>query len=285
VNKNYFPKWKLEWYLRGALPAEEREAIAALEESDGELRGRIDAIRANDAELRAKYPPEEMARKAVAAFADNQRNVKKTVSVHAFWERWGRGGASRWTIPAFACAALCLLIIPIRMFLTDDGQAQFAYMDTGVYEDRVKGAEDIDMSSPSLEVWRKAGDAVEQLAPGTHVQAGDVVQLRYIVPEPYYGAVVSVDGIGVMTVHLSDNWGKAVQLTPGRPVALKTSYKLDDAPKYEVFYLITAADNFVLDSVTRILEDAEHPLADTLLPQERQVTVFTLIKPNDRVTN
>lgn len=278
VGTNYIPKWKLEWYLHGALPAEECETIAALEKSDGELRGRIEALRESDAKMLAKFPPEEMARKAEAASsAEKLPNMEPTtVPVYGFWGSWGRGGVSRWAIPAVVCASL-LILVPAWIFLADEvtGAAMV------VYEDRIKGEIGGEVSSPTIEVWRKAGNAVEKLTPGTHVQAGDRLQLRYIVSESYYGALVSIDGLGVMTVHLSDNDGKAVRLTPGRPVALKTSYKLDDAPEYEAFYLITASDSFELDSVTMILEDKEHPLDNMLLPQNRQVTAFTLMKSND----
>jgi hypothetical protein len=268
MDKNYIPKWKLEWYLHGALPAEECEAIAALEVSDGELRGRIDALRESDAKMLAKFPPEEMALRAEA-------KKPAVVPVHSFWGSWGRGGVSLWAIPAVVCAAM-LIIIPVQVFFTGD------IADTGMaaYEDRVKGEVAGDVSAPTLEVWRKADNAVEKLEAGTYVQAGDRLQLRYIVPESYYGALVSIDGLGVMTVHLSDSDGKAVLLTPGRPVALKTSYKLDDAPKYEAFYLITSADSFILDSVITILEEKKHPLDDMVLPKNRQITAFTLMKSN-----
>jgi len=265
-NKNHVPDWKLERYLLGELPADELAGIAALESGDDELRGRIAALGDGNAAILAKYPPAWMARKASLASAGESGGAG--VSGSTVRHR----GIPRWAGPVFACAAL-LVIIPLYMFSADTAGGAEAV----VYENRVKG--DL-VTNPSLEVWRKAGDDAEKLTPGTAVREGDIVQLRYIVPKSCYGALVSMDGRGVLTVHLSGSDGGAVPLTPGRPIALKTSYQLDDAPKYEAFYLITASDKFDLEAVKLKLMGASHPLGsgqETALP-EKQVTAFTLKK-------
>jgi hypothetical protein len=135
--------------------------------------------------------------------------------------------------------------------------------------------------TPSIEVWRKDGNSAEKLAPKSVARTGDIVQLRYVVPEFCYGALVSVDGRGVLTVHLSGDSGKAAPLTPGRPVALDNSYQLDDAPLFEVFYLITAPERFDVDSAAQLLKKASHPIEGKRglpLPKKQRVTAFTLNK-------
>jgi hypothetical protein len=268
-SNNIIPKWKLEWYLIGALPADESARIAALERSDGELRGRIAALRESNAAILAEYPPVVMAGRArqCAFAADVPGGVRASARDSQGW-----GFVRHWTVPAFACAAL-LAVLPVYMVMTGAQEPAAA-----VYATRTKGA--AEAAPPSLEVWRKAGEGAEKLNPEAAVSAGDIVQLRYTVPDSCYGALVSMDGRGVLTVHLSGGDGKAAALTPGRPVALKTSYKLDDAPAFEAFYLITARDNFDLESIRRKLLAAKHPIGDgrSLPLVEKQMLAFTLIK-------
>jgi hypothetical protein len=128
--------------------------------------------------------------------------------------------------------------------------------------DRAKGTG----TPPSIEVWRKNGAEAERLTPEALARSGDVVQLRYIVPTSCYGAVMSVDGRGALTVHLSGDSGKAAPLKSGRPIALSDAYQLDDAPLFETFYLVTAKDNFDIESVKRSL------------PEDGLITAFTLKK-------
>ena len=286
MNGNNIPKWKLEWYLAGALPAKELMMIAALEQSDEILRTRIDALRTSDADILAKYPAAVMAKKAMGAglvgagnVNGNDNNDSKKLrmknAVNELKITRPRGIPRFWTISASAGAAalvvlLVAAVLPVK--IQDNSET--------VYATRTKGEINDVTQAPDLEVWRKAEDGAEKLAPEATVSAGDIVQLRYIVPKSCYGALLSMDGRGVLTVHLSGNDGKAAALTPGKPVALKTSYKLDDAPAFEAFYLITAYENFHLESVRERLMDVKHPINNEqgLALPEKQVAMFTLRK-------
>jgi hypothetical protein len=275
MKKNYVPDWKLERYQLGELPEDELKNIAALAREDERLRERPAALRASDAEILAKYPPARMAANIKQAYAGESGFAgKPTVSVDKPRAgRWSGGNFSRWAIPAFACAAL-LVVLPLRMINTGT-----ANDNAGLYDNdngiRAKGV------ATGIEVWRKDGESAEKLTPKAVARTGDIVQLRYIVPEFCYGALVSVDGRGVMTVHLSGDSGKAAPLTPGRPVALDNSYQLDDAPLFEAFYLITAPEKFDIDSVAQLLKNANHPIdgkRGLSLPKKQRVTTFTLNK-------
>jgi len=279
MNKIYVPDWKLERYLLGELPEGELNAIAALERDDEGLRGRAAALRASDGEILAKYPPAQMAAKIMKASVSKSEFSGKPAAAPVDGGRargkpafsWSGSGFPRWAVPTLACAAL-LVLLPMRIMNTGYGAG-----DGGPYSDgvRLKGM------TPSLEVWRKEGESAEKLTPKAVARAGDIVQLRYIVPESCYGALVSVDGRGVLTVHLSGDSGKAAPLTPGRPVALDNSYQLDDAPLFEVFYLITAPEKFDIDSAAQLLKKASHPIdgkRGLSLPQKQRVTAFTLNK-------
>jgi len=270
MEKNIVPDWKLERYLLGELPAKELEDIHTLEGMRGDVWERLEALRTeNDAILR-RYQPEAAGGKIEKASSVDRDGVPKWRSAVRNYQPASVKKASvpLWAVPAIVCA-LALLIIPIRLILpAAQVDTDIARYQEGASEDRVKGTG----AAQSIEVWRKKGSDAERLPPDALARSGDIVQLRYIVPESCYGTLISVDGSGVLTVHLSGDSGKAAPLTPGRPVALSTSYQLDDAPLFETFYLVTAKDNFDIESVKRSLLDKKY------LPKDQLITAFTLRK-------
>ena len=271
-DKNYIPEWKLQRYLIGELPPQELEAIRVLERSDNELRKRLYTLRATHTEIKAKYPAAWMARKAQTVIA---RRSERAGLLSANTRNFP---FMRAALPMLACAAL---IIALPIYISSTNTPAGVSEDNDVSKERVKG---IEVDAPVLQVWRKTGNSPERLTPDAVARAGDVVQLWYIVPSSCYGALVSVDGRGVLTEHLSGRNGKAAPLTPGRPISLQSSYQLDDAPKYEAFYLITSFNEFDLDSVKKTLMDAKHPLVgvQNLPLPEKRVTAFTLRKPGEK---
>jgi len=122
------------------------------------------------------------------------------------------------------------------------------------YEDgtRVKGLKS------GLEIWRKTAEQTEQLADNSEAKAGDLIQIRYSAIEPY-GALFSLDGNGVLTIHLAGKNGKAASLESGKIVSLENAYELDNAPKFETFYLITASKEFELAPVVEKLLQGKIP--------------------------
>ncbi|MCL2183520.1 MAG: hypothetical protein FWB85_08640 [Chitinispirillia bacterium] len=286
MNKVSISDWKLERYLLGELPCEEINALRELELRDNELRARVAALREGRDVILAKFPPPaEIAGGIVDIIAaehikaDYSGASGGTGRITPANEPAGVGGTEhlrespmrqmfafpRWAATAFACAAL-LILLPVWMMLSGTPS-----------ENRLKSGVD---SEPMIEVWRKAGVSAEKLAPEAAVRTGDIVQLRYSVPAACYGALVSMDGRGVLTVHLAGDNGKAARLLPGHPVALNMSYQLDDAPAFEAFYLVTASDSFDLETLERTLKDADHPINNgkTLPLPQTQVTAFTLRK-------
>ena len=271
MEKNTVSEWKLERYLLGELPAEELEDIRILEGARGGVWERLSALRAENAAILRRHPPEAMGRKIETASAVDRNGVLKWRSAVRQYEppNVKKRSVPLWAVPAMICV-IALLIIPLRLIFpaarTDTGGAEYQ---NGVSEDRVKGTG----AAQRIEVWRKKGSEAERLPPDALARSGDLVQLRYIVPEFCYGALISVDGRGVLTIHLSGESGKAAPLTPGRPIALSTSYQLDDAPLFETFYLVTAKDNFDIESVSQSLLDKKQSLS-----KDQLITVFTLRK-------
>ena len=239
--------------LADDLPEEELEALNAREREDAELRRRIAEKRTQSEQILALHPPAEMAAKYMAHRASLTRRgfwkklARRIRDKYRSWDSLDLKRFSRRAVPALVCAA-ALLYLPARVFMPAVHTAAF---DAGaeVRGDRVKSA------APSLDVWRKVDNGAEPLAPGAAVRNGDIVQVRYVVPEPCYGAIVSLDGRGVLTVHFTGESGKAARLTPSPPADIGNAYRLDDAPRFETFYFITADKNFDVNTVAESLKN------------------------------
>src|SRR5690606_4130862 len=112
---------------------------------------------------------------------------------------------------------------------------------------------------PAAAASRQTRAGPERLAPGATVRPGDVLQLSVIRGDAAYGWVVSVDGAGAVTLHGGG------ELAPGR-APLPNAYRLDDAPSFERFFLVTDDEPIARDDVVRAaralaaLRDPDAPL-------------------------
>jgi hypothetical protein len=225
--------WKIERYLLGELPESEIATFKTLESENSEFRSQIELLKKNNEELLAKYP-----------YRDNRRQI--------------------WFIPLSAVATLLIAATALLAVLSQNN----AEINTIVMDEsgtRVKGLK------TNLEVWRKTTDSTEKLFHNSLAKAGDLLQMRYIAEKKCYGVILSMDGNGTLTIHLSGSNGKAAELEAGKIVSLEKAYELDNAPKFETFYLITNATEFALA-----------PVAETILqgklPKNLQIEQITLRK-------
>jgi hypothetical protein len=108
---------------------------------------------------------------------------------------------------------------------------------------------------PELNVYRRVGETSELLRKGARVSRGDLLRLAYRKNGGgAYGAVLSIDGRGQVTVHWPESNAKAAAtLSPDGEVGLPSSYELDDAPSFERFFFVTSASPF---SMTTVLDAA-----------------------------
>jgi hypothetical protein len=114
-----------------------------------------------------------------------------------------------------------------------------------------------------LEVFRHAPSGPELLLEGARVSQGDTLQLAYRAHGERYGAILSLDGRGVLTRSLPLEGDEAVPLEAGGLVPLPHALSLDDAPSFERFFLVTGQAPFSLGPVERALSRGD-PLPDTL---------------------
>lgn len=227
------PDWLLERIALGELPPAELAAARAqlAQEPDGEAR--LAALEDDNRAILEKLPPASVAREVesraalvrrVEAAREGARPLRRFAPVAAL-------------VPALAAVALFVVIHPGRSI--PGGEAGTP----GAEGTRTKGL------LPQLVVHRQGAAEPERLTDGAAAAAGDVVQLSYIAAGHAYGAILSVDGRGTVTLHAPESIGQSVSLEASGTHSLPRAYELDDAPAFERFILITSDTPFALDEV------------------------------------
>jgi hypothetical protein len=211
----HLPEWLAERAALGEAPDVELDPARrrALEASD---RAILDAL-----------PPAMVAAEIERRLrARHRRELPRRVAIGA----------------ALAAAAVLFVVFAVRL----PPVKQLAVIDPPRPPEstRIKG-------DPRLVVHRKSGDAAERLDDGARAAPGDVIQLSYVAAGRRFGAIVSLDGRGAITIHLPDAKAAATaaELGQGGAVPLADAYELDDAPGFERFVLVTSRRPFSAETV------------------------------------
>jgi hypothetical protein len=238
----------LERFRLGELnPAQKARVTAALR-TDPLLGRRLDELTRSDQEILEKYPVAATARllrsRATAAPAPHAA-VKSSSTGNA--DTTGRH--LPWLPLGMALSAAMLL----AFFFLLMPQLFFAGRQTGPgYRDaanRIKGL------TTGLHVYMQRGEQAVLLQNGSPARAQDVLQLGFVAAENYYAVILSLDGNGVVTVHLPENYQR--EHTAAAPfikqqaqeMLLPYSYRLDAAPAFERFFLVTSNRSFTISDV------------------------------------
>ncbi|MDR1586643.1 MAG: DUF4384 domain-containing protein [Treponema sp.] len=235
-----FSDLTLERYNLGEVrPREAGEIEAALVEDGGETAERLAAIRRSDRELR------ERGKEYWAALSGRRTGWMPARGRSRQVPGVGRPRLRRFLWGACAAALICALALPLLL-----------KRETGGLSERVKGGAE-------LSVFLKTDNSILQNEALLH--EGSTVQLAYRVDRPCYGVIFSIDGRSAVTLHYPYAMGGSTGMVPGRRIALEEAYTLDDAPNYEVFFLVigdkpldTAA---ILDRAGRLAGNARNVLA------------------------
>lgn len=224
------PDWKMEKYLTGDLSPKEMEAFKKLERENPEFASRVQMLKKDSEAFLKAHPFENLNREIQENLTGRESILGKIWNVN--WFRTALG----------AFAVLALAVLGSFAWLQHNRSAEApAPLELAMAEDvRVKG---LDMQ---LEVWKKTSENAVRLENLESVHDGDEVQLRYFVPKKCFGLLLSMDGNGVLTVHLG-NENRAVELDAGKMRVLPFAYRLDDAPYFEKFFLVTSEKEFSVD--------------------------------------
>ena len=268
------PDWKLERYLTGDLPESEMREIREMEATDEIFAGRVKMMREDNAAILKKLPFERLSEKmdSMSGRATVGSGRGTLASGGSFIS--GKGMPAGFKLVKFAAAAaLVLAVVSVALFsqreIGPDAGTQVAggaqVMDVAMVDaqddgTRIKGLD------ARMEIWKKTGDSAVQMQNLDEAREGDEIQLRYSVPEKCFGLLFSMDGNGTITMHMADG-SSAVALEPGKMTTLPFAYKLDNAPKFEKFFLLTSQKDFTIDAgnIDALLKDKNvHNVSITL---------------------
>jgi hypothetical protein len=258
--KDRVPDFMLERLALGELAPDEATRVRAGlgDEADALLT----ELARDDAEILATTPPALVASEVRRRLARDGAARASSTSV-------------RWWVPAgalLAAGALAWWWARIPELPRHPG-------------DRDAGGLSADGGAEQLpEVVRIKGDAVltiDRLGPrgpepvrdGDEARAGDRLQLQYRAADRDEGAIVSIDGRGVATLHYPAELGASPTLRTGGTIPLDHSYELDDAPGFERFIFVTAEPGLRL-RVELVMRAAE------TLARSRGAATDALVLPN-----
>lgn len=196
----------------------------------------IALLQKSDEAILAKYPAESMKEQVQARL----NNKKQTRQRRIFFSYTG-----------LAMAAALVIAFFIPMFVSNNSITLVnQFSDTS--SDRVKGSE------VNLFIYRNDDGKATKLLSGSHVNAGDVLQISYLSAKKNYGAILSIDGNGIVTEHFPEDGTVASVLQTGGEVPLSYSYQLDNAPKFERFFLISSNQEFALPEIKKVLSSLKN---------------------------
>lgn len=219
--------WQLELFRLGELPRDQMQSIARALVEDEAVRGRLEALDRDSAVILTELPPR------VAGARIRARLEASAAPAFPRFPRWCER----------LVTALALVVISVGLALLPRTAEISPSAGPALEQTRLKGLR------PRLFVFRRTEAGAEVLEPGSRAGTDDVLQLAYQSAGHRYGAIVSIDGRGVTTRHLPTRGGQATELVAGAPMALPAAYRLDDAPRFEVFYLVAADEPFELTLV------------------------------------
>ena len=226
-------------------------------------RERLEELEAEDRAILFQYPPGRVAAEIRRRGGDAQPSAQPGLA------RVGTWGAA---------AAMAGLVV----FALSGGEVGYVPDDpSGLEPTRSKGGD-------ALVAHRASREGVELVQPNDALGAGERIQISYRLEAPAYAVMLSVDGRGLVSLHLPAKKGQPPpRVQVGRGV-LPYSYELDDAPMFERFFLITGPDRFRTQDVVAAAEALAQNAPDRVreapleLPNGLTQTDLVLLKDEER---
>jgi hypothetical protein len=221
MKKHRVPDLLIEQLLLGELPEPRARELA----EDPQVRARMEELRASNREILERYPPEVMA-KRIGWRLEKEREASV------------RPAPRRWSLPRLAPAAGFAALVLV---------AGAVLVSVAPWRDRGQAARP--KGYPHLVIYRKTDGGAETLPENGGIRAGDVLQIAYVAAARKYGVIFSIDGRGVLTLHFPASESAPSLLQPEEETKLDYSYRLDDAPGFERFFLVTSNRNLSVAEV------------------------------------
>ncbi len=234
----------LERYVLEEVTQAEKTLIEQAISTDPSLLGQIEEIKRSNTEILDALPPALMAHQ----ISEKARTLKVQ-------DEWDSSQAHKQKKPLFKWLGITAPILAASMFF-------FLLFPESTRE---KGIE------PHLVIYQKKDNAAVQVSPGQILMENDVLQIAYVAGGAPYGVIFSIDGKGVITFHHPPNKGQSTRIESQQEHLLAQAYKLDNAPYYEKFFLVTSRYPIPLKRV--------QAAAQALAVQARGLTNLSLTLP------
>ncbi len=244
MKKKQYPQITLERYVLGELPASERKEVDEAIVNDSAIRERLERIRKSNKEILTEYPAERTAREIELRV--HSENTRETYDEENSGQRRtlfaGIISAVGNTLSAVPAPIAMVTVLALALV-----PALYFYSDSGSGTERIKGL------NSKLTIYRNTPEGAVALAPWDSVSVGDVLQLGYIAAGQPYGVIFSIDGRGNHTLHFPAHVDGSTELEQDGEQLLDFAYELDDAPRFEHFFLVLSESRInvtaILDSV------------------------------------
>jgi len=225
------PELYLEQALLGELPEGKKELTGS-----EQAAVRLEELKASNREILSQYDPEETARR-IGIRLESTGREESPAFLRPAWFSQHRVGV------LLAAAALAVVA----------GTSLFLFRESPVVEPAAPGIEitRIKGMDPAISLYRKSENSVERLVDGAAAREFDLIQISYNAAGKPFGAIFSIDGRGVVSLHLPGERRGSLVLRREGEVALDFSYRLDDAPGFERFFFVTSDRTFDLDLVLK----------------------------------
>ncbi len=264
TNIKFVSDFKLEQYTLGELDNFEMQSIDEALKVDLDLLKRLNNLKESNEQILSDYP----VRKTAAEI--NWRSERQSKSQKSSFMAWLSPAAA-------SCAVILVLFSSIMIYTKGIMPAFLSQGDQEIIY--TKGLE------PQINIHLKHENGSSKLLPGALVKEGDALQISYIAGGAKYGMLFSIDGSGMITVHLPevDNKKLAAKLDKEGEIALPFAYELDDAPKFERFFFISSDTQFkiakVMDQANKLKSRIKAARTEHMdLPEDLSQKSLLLIK-------
>jgi hypothetical protein len=261
----------LERYCLGELSEKETALIERALSEDAAIRERLDRIKLSNEDILTSYPAPFVAARIKDSIATLSEPQKRRLPKRLF-------GISLSTVATCAAAAAFFVIFPVQTVIDNGSPTDVKHIVSGQNDSEVVRFKGSDVN---LRIYRKTAGEPEELEQNSVAVKGDAIQIGFQ-SRLQYVVIFSIDGRGNVTLHYPDNEYASTQIEKGKKILLNKSYKLDDAPRYEKFYLV-ASDvgvntGFIIKTARDFASKGDAVLSDSLNLGGTRIETFTLRK-------
>lgn len=279
----------LEKFLLHELDDEQMRKLQRQINEDPALKKRVEQLKESNREILSAYDPRQMAKaihekmndvsseQTQTRQAPKEKKADPASPLSTFKKNWKLFLTALTAASALSAASVA---VHLAWFSTDTNR-QIALNEI---KQTTQGDIILKGEKAKLYIYRKKDNAIELLFNNSPAYEGDLVQIGYYVEKSCYGAIFSIDGRKNITLHTSLET-QAEKLQEGKKILLNSSYELDDAPLYEMFFLVASEKPFdIQKTATRFVQKLARlkrppQTSDFHIDKTIQIVAITLEKP------